>query len=963
MKHTARQARKETQPSGWVDGLLQRVKLKAVQAPAVAELRQHGQELDGLDAQAEADFQATENFLKEKNLPPEILQRHADAVQTFKAKRAELKRLMQTVEEADNQDDTSGRQTAVDEVATFLEHNQKGKTHTLLDPKNLPFRTPDSKVRKPKETEQEFHASLFKPEPIRVAALGNVSLGLPNTTPSATPTPEDLAETEDVQLTQAIKDQAAALHHNPVEIYNWVRNTVAFLPTYGSIQGADLTLQNQRGNAFDTASLLIALLRASGIPARYVYGTIQLPADQVMNWVGGVQTPEAAQDLLGQGGIPNTGMISGGKIAAIKLEHVWVEAYVDYVPSRGAVNRQGDTWVPMDGSFKQYSYQGNLDLRQESPFNAQAFIDTFNSGTAGHIQEGWISGVNVPAAEAAYQQAGVEIQSWLDRVLNDGKDWRHLHRIGYTAPAILLGTLPYSVVARGASYSAIPDSQRLSFRFDLYASELDRSEANPVLSFRSSLPALKGRRLTLGFAPATDADWTTIKSYLPDLPQGQAFSPADLPSTLPGYLIRLTAVLLADDQPISRGGTFSMGQDVYSAMAISRLSGGFHEALNSHVAGEFLAIGIDLQGYSPSQLLKSSQRTTVSVLHQVTKAYFHRRDTYLDYLRLLGQAVAFPAPSFGLFGTGLTPRYRFNIPYQVKLNSVQIDVDAGAQTLAALDNNPAARIRLMEQLGQAMSALEHEIPESHLANDQYPGQGISSIKALTLALGGGQRIYRINQDNLENALARINHSEAVTTDIRNAVNAGRIVVIHERPVMIGNWTGAGYVLTDPVTGAGAYRISGGLNGGAMESEVGEALTLAGLSVLTSAGVALMEFAIPAAHADEGICGEAEQERVPVSSFAVNLIFAVVVGIIIGIATGGVGGAVVVALIALFGSTAAVAQARRSECYVYYIGNTDAKGRDISQLKDHILQAIDGINANNKIDASNLTYFPATVKAG
>ena len=36
-----------------------------------------------------------------------------------------------------------------------------------------------------------------------------------------------------------------------------------------------------------------------------VYGTIQIPADQAMNWVGGVTKPEAAQQLMGQGGIPN----------------------------------------------------------------------------------------------------------------------------------------------------------------------------------------------------------------------------------------------------------------------------------------------------------------------------------------------------------------------------------------------------------------------------------------------------------------------------------------------------------------------------------------------------------------------------------------------------------------------------------------------------------------------------------
>lgn len=148
----------------------------------------------------------------------------------------------------------------------------------------------------------------------------------------------------------------ASLNNNPVQISNWVHDNIEFVPTYGSIQGAHMTLQTKRGNAFDTASLLIALLRTANIPARYVYGTVQIPIAQVMNWVGGVTHPDAALQVFAQGGIPSTGLVQGGVLTAVKLEHVWVEAWVDFVPSRGALHRKGDTWVPMDAAFKQYTY-------------------------------------------------------------------------------------------------------------------------------------------------------------------------------------------------------------------------------------------------------------------------------------------------------------------------------------------------------------------------------------------------------------------------------------------------------------------------------------------------------------------------------------------------------------------------------------------------------------------------------
>ena len=102
---------------------------------------------------------------------------------------------------------------------------------------------------------------------------------------------------------------------------------------------------------------LIALLHAANIQARYAYGTVQVPIAQVMNWVGNVTNPNAALELLAQGGVPATAMIGGGVITRVGMEHVWVEAYIDYVPSRGTRHIAGDTWIPMDPSFNPCLYR------------------------------------------------------------------------------------------------------------------------------------------------------------------------------------------------------------------------------------------------------------------------------------------------------------------------------------------------------------------------------------------------------------------------------------------------------------------------------------------------------------------------------------------------------------------------------------------------------------------------------
>jgi len=54
-------------------------------------------------------------------------------------------------------------------------------------------------------------------------------------------------------------------------------------------------------------------------------------------------------------------------------------------------------------------------------------------------------------------------------------------------------------------------------------------------------------------------------------------------------------------------------------------------------------------------------------------------------------------------------------------------------------------------------------------------------------------------------------------DIRAAINAGKIVTAHQSAITVGTWSGFGYTVIDPVTGAGAYMISGGTNGGVIDA--------------------------------------------------------------------------------------------------------------------------------------------------
>jgi len=185
--------------------------------------------------------------------------------------------------------------------------------------------------------------------------------------------PQYLASTAETTITADIQAQAQALNNDPLQIYQWVRNNVEWQPTWGGQQTADMTLDVKRGNAMDIATLLIALLRSAGIPARYAYGTVDVPAAQFLNTAGNFSDIDAAWDFASAGGIPIIGVSSGGLISKLRIEHVWVEAAVPYNPARGAkpvsANNPIDTWVPLDPSYKLYNYLSGIDVQMRIPAN------------------------------------------------------------------------------------------------------------------------------------------------------------------------------------------------------------------------------------------------------------------------------------------------------------------------------------------------------------------------------------------------------------------------------------------------------------------------------------------------------------------------------------------------------------------------------------------------------------------
>ncbi len=181
---------------------------------------------------------------------------------------------------------------------------------------------------------------------------------------------------------------AAALGKDPVRIFEFVRNSIAFEPYSGCLRGPRGTLMAMAGNSVDRAALLASLLESSGERVRYARGMLKESVAQELvasMWAGRPtgrsaeaedSSPEFKNDveklmaaierdsrslaeILGKAGHPDSRKpaLTGGTLVAEARDHYWVEWW------------QNDKWVALDPSFASAA-PGQQFAEAESTFDA-----------------------------------------------------------------------------------------------------------------------------------------------------------------------------------------------------------------------------------------------------------------------------------------------------------------------------------------------------------------------------------------------------------------------------------------------------------------------------------------------------------------------------------------------------------------------------------------------------------------
>lgn len=595
-------------------------------------------------------------------------------------------------------------------------------------------------------------------------------------TQAGPPEPEDLTETPEVQITPEIIALAESLDESAIQIYEYVRNSFEIEPYYGSLKGSTATLWTGAGNDYDQASLLIALLRAADIPARYVMGTVTISAEEVEDWLG-VIDPHVACDYLAW---PCELIVLPDGRLALRMEHVWIEAYVPYSNYGGtAIDESGPVWVPLDPSFKMTDYQGGLDLPADLDFD----------------REGFLSGIDLYLPSEVYED-----QVW-DH-MREHMPGHALSEVGCRSEIIpeslelLPMSLPYRVDAVAGEYAEVPDD----LRYKVTVTLKDYGSGQTLLSPTSLvLPEVSVSRITISYEESG------------------------------GSLVH--PLLAVEGEAMASGGDTTLGDYnvITVGFAYPRV-GQVFEVTDYRRAGTYMALAVDAHQAGERLVAERGRRLLAAVaeedqdallgelLYLVGMRYWHHCDQSEARVGHVYHYVLKKYLRYGLLSSEVDVTYLFDRPFSFTSRGLNLDVGLNWLTRLPIDGDDSQAAEVAQIAGMDSSSLEHQIWEEVVVIDS-----VSTIKGLQYASEQGIPIYSIDQSNIDTIMPLLTLSQGVKDTIRQHVNEGDgwTVMVHRDPITYNQWHGAVWIQEDPATGNAGYWISGSLQGGSTSCDPAE----------------------------------------------------------------------------------------------------------------------------------------------
>lgn len=592
------------------------------------------------------------------------------------------------------------------------------------------------------------------------------------------PTDEDLEETEDVQITDGIRQLAVTqLNSDPLKIFLYVHNEIGYIPYGWSLQGSAMTLSTKYGNDYDQSSLLIALYRAAGIPARYMQAYVKVSPERMANWVGADDNimPFWISMLSNMIAMPEWG--NDGSLTDYGVIHCWVKAYVD------------GSWVELDPSFKEFKYYEQMDFSEE--------INPVLSDYSENIGSEEIIKINKQIKNAIYSK--IESLPEHTKVKSVFGGQVIIKVDDYISPPEVLHP------PKETSSLEITDRYLIAFMFPV-------SDQNQPFGFsqdiyyvyNTSTSEIAGKRITLSFVPESERDYDTINSY------GNML-------TTPCNEFTLKPVLMIDGNPVLVGDPMKPGE-VFPYEVISYYpyysANRDEEAWNVHlvkqiISGSYVAISLNLAkiplDYSKKiQDLKGRlDQDNLPLDDLMGEMLYGRAMVFWSELERYASAIAreyddvivFEAPGIVISGYEMRKKTIDNEEY-LQFDKSIIDIHLATAFLPRTTTHPENVIKegggeYAQEDPKAVNAqflygiIGAEL-EGYIFYYMYNSPPTSALHLFNLASEMGIPIHIINSNNFNEEVNSLNYDDETKSSLilllRNHIEENKIILIPERAI-------------------------------------------------------------------------------------------------------------------------------------------------------------------------------------
>jgi RHS repeat-associated protein len=549
-----------------------------------------------------------------------------------------------------------------------------------------------------------------------------------------------------------IVELARALRHDVDLIYAYVHDQIAFEPLFGALKGPLGTLLDKRGNDFDQAALMVALLRESGYTASYVEGTLRLTAQQAKDWLG-LEDYLAIGQLLPSGGIP----IENFFTTRVDVHHVWVKVVIG-----------GQAYV-FDPSFKQSVAVPAMDLPTAMGYDAPGFLNAALSGSAAssdYIED--VNQANVTSQLAGYASNLAEYVrnnapgATLDEVIGG-------HRIDQAVSGLRQTSLPLQQSVLAEWPDEIPTALHTTLRIRL-----------PGIDQTITSSEIYGRRLTL-FYNASNA---------PEL--------------------RLAGELLATGSAVSAGASQAIAFDIDHPYAAGGGAYGDQSGSQTIVVGGVYVISNGWGSMGKGmvdrhrQLLREYRHAG---LDDRSELVLGEAQMLVSYNWIAENSLASELSDTIANGNSLHHHW---VGIAGENGAPYVDLPFNLVSTISLANDDAVATAMFFSSSGIGSAFEHGVIE------QTQGiAAVSTVKLLDKANGLSDKIFDATSANFGSIRPQLTgYSSSELQFVQAYLNAGyRVLLPSDGDLTEGQWSGMGFLAISPDGSQIGSLIGGGLNGG------------------------------------------------------------------------------------------------------------------------------------------------------